>query len=146
MRREVLPRGIHRRNGSLVISFAYQGKVKYVSLSNCSVEFARDQLAITKMAIRNGTYVPKPSGNTPEPKPEPKVVICVWDLWEPYLRSYRNKGKKNESRQAISWNHLKATFEAILSTKFLPRSSSNTSRNDVRPALRTEPSIENCPR
>jgi len=32
MRKEVLPRGIHRRNGSLVISFAYQGKVKYVSL------------------------------------------------------------------------------------------------------------------
>ena len=85
MRKEILPRGIHRRDGSLVISFAYQGKVKYVSLGNCSVEFARDQLAITKMEIRKGSYVPK-AAIVPTPAPEPAPIIyTVKDLWNPYI-------------------------------------------------------------
>jgi len=113
MRKEVLPRGIHRRDGSLVISFAYQGKVKYVSLGNCSVEFARDQLAITKMEIRKGSYVPK-AAIVPTPAPEPAPIIyTVKDLWNPYIVDYRNRGGKDEGRQTIAWNNLRPTFEAI---------------------------------
>ena len=113
MRKEVLPRGIHRRNGSLVISFAYQGKVKYVSLGNCSVEFARDQLAITKMEIRKGSYVPKAAiAPTAALEPVP-IIYTVKDLWNPYIVDYRNRGGKDEGRQTIAWNNLRPTFEAI---------------------------------
>ncbi len=34
MKSEKLPRGVHRRKGSLVISFAFNGKIKYLSLDN----------------------------------------------------------------------------------------------------------------
>ena len=112
MKKEKLPRGIHRADsGSLVISFAYEGKVKYQSLGNCSLEFARDQLAITKMEIRKGTWQPKPPvTKTPEPAP----VYTVKDLWEPYIRKYRNDGGKDEGRQQIAWNHLQPTFGSVL--------------------------------
>jgi len=113
MRKEILPRGIHRRNGSLVISFAYQGKVKYVSLGNCSVEFARDQLAITKMEIRKGSYVPK-AAIVPTAALEPlPIIYTVKDLWNPYIVDYRNRGGKDEGRQTIAWNNLRPTFEAV---------------------------------
>src|SRR5438874_13133138 len=100
MRKEVLPRGIHRRDGSLVHSFAYQGKVKYVSLGNCSVEFARDQLAITKMEIRKGSYVPKAAIVFFFTAAATTVIYTVKDLWNPYIVDYRNRGGKDEGRQA----------------------------------------------
>jgi integrase len=109
MRKESLPRGIHRRNGSLVISYSVGGKVRYQSLGDCSLEFAKDRLAITKMQIREGTWKPKVAFNI-EPAP---AVSKVEDLWQPYLTHYGNKGGKDASRQTIAWNHLKDTFAAV---------------------------------
>jgi integrase len=112
MRREILPRGVHRRNGSLIISYSVGGRVRYQSLGDCSLEFAKDQLAITKMEIRKGAWKPKQSCN-----PEPAPVVCkVRDLWQPYLTHYANKGGRDASRQTIAWNHLKDTFAAVAVT------------------------------
>ena len=111
MRKEKLPRGIHRRGSSLVISFAYQKIVRYVSLGNCSVEFARDQLAITKMEIRKGTWKPKAgAAQIPEPAPVAKVE----DLWTPYVTNYCNRGGKDKGRQTIAWHHLAPKFGKLL--------------------------------
>ena len=110
-RKETLPRGIHRRVSSLVISFAYEGKVKYLSLGDCSVAFAKDQRALIRSEIRKGTWQPKPPVRAPQPAPDP--VVYVKDLWEPYIRRYRNEGGKDEGRQKISWNHLKPTFAEL---------------------------------
>jgi integrase len=109
MRKETLPRGIHRRNGSLVISYSVAGKVRYQSLGDCSLESAKDQLLLTKLEIRKGTWKPKQSC-VPEPV---AVVYTVKDLWEPYFRRYRNDGGKDEGRLQIAWNHLKPTFEDV---------------------------------
>ena len=109
MRKETLPRGIHRRNGSLVISYSVAGRVRYQSLGDCSLEFAKDQLAITKMEIRKGEWKPKQS-IAAESAP---VVYKVEDLWQPYLTHYGNKGGKDASRQTIAWNHLKDTFASV---------------------------------
>jgi integrase len=113
MRKEILPRGIHRRNGSLVISYSVGGKVRYQSLGDCSLESAKDQLLLTKLEIRKGTWKPKQSCD-PELAP---VVYKVQDLWEPYLRHYANKGGKDASRQTIAWNHLQDTFAAVPVTR-----------------------------
>ncbi len=110
-RKENLPRGIHRRGPSLVISFAYEGKVKYLSLGDCSAAFARDQRALIRSEIRKGTWQPKPPARAPQPAPDP--IVRVADLWPPYLCRYRNEGGKDEQRQQISWNHLKPTFEKM---------------------------------
>jgi integrase len=109
MRKEILPRGIHRRNGSLVISYSVSGKVRYQSLGDCSLEFAKDQLAITKMEIRKGEWKPR----QPIAAEPAQVVYKVEDLWQPYLTHYANKGGKDASRQTIAWNHLKDTFAAV---------------------------------
>jgi len=109
MRKETLPRGIHRRSGSLVISYSVGGKVRYQSLGDCSLEFAKDQLAITKMEIRKGTWQPKQSSALVPAQ----VIYKVQDLWEPYLRHYANKGGKDASRQTIAWNHLEPMFGLI---------------------------------
>jgi integrase len=109
MRKETLPLGIHRRNGSLVISYSVGGRVRYQSLGDCSLESAKDQLLLAKLEIRKGTWKPKQSCN-----PEPAPVVCkVQDLWQPYLTHYANKGGKDASRQTIAWNHLKDTFAAV---------------------------------
>jgi integrase len=109
MRKEILPRGIHRRNGSLVISYSVGGKVRYQSLGDCSVESAKEQLLLTKLEIRKGTWQPKQSmAAVPAP-----VTYKVEDLWQPYLTHYANKGGKDASRQTIAWNHLKDTFAVV---------------------------------
>jgi hypothetical protein len=116
MRKESLPRGIHRRNGSLVISFAYQGKVKYLSLGDCTPEHAKDQRSIIRMEIRKGTWQPKPvASKAPEPAPGSGTdCLCqgpLRTLREPYIRHYRNDGGKDEGRQTISWNYLKPMLQ-----------------------------------
>ncbi len=113
MRPEKLPRGIHRRGSSLVISFAVDKKIRYVSLGDCSPEFARDQLAITKMEIRKGVWKPKTACQILEPEP----VATVASLWEPYLTDYRNRGGKDSGRQTIAWNHLNDKFGGLLVTQ-----------------------------
>jgi integrase len=112
MRKETLPRGIHRRSGSLVISYSVNGTVKYQSLGDCSLESAKEQLLLTKLEIRKGTWRPKQACNI-----EPAPVVCtVQDLWQPYLTHYGNKGGRDASRQTIAWNHLKDTFASVLVT------------------------------
>lgn len=113
MRREILPRGHHYRNGSRVISFAYQGKITYLTLGPCSLEFAKEQRAIIKMQIRQGTYQPKPRASK-TPTQEPTPVCKVKDLWEPYLRNYKNLGGRHSGRQTIAWNYLAPIFGTVL--------------------------------
>jgi len=107
MRKEKLPRGIHRRHGSLVISFAYEGKVKYLSLGNCSLAFAKDELSGTKKKIREGNYVPKVGPVAPV------TTYTVADLWPIYRANYENLGGRDTGRQEIAWKRLKPTFGAL---------------------------------
>lgn len=54
--------------------------------------------------VELGTYAP----------PEARVKVTVYtvaDLWDTYLREYRNRGGKDDGRLEIAWNHLKPSFE-----------------------------------
>ena len=64
--------------------------------------------------VRKGEYKKKKDAvATPVPVPEAEPVIYVKDLWEPYIRQYRNDGGKDEGRQNISWNHLRPVFAEL---------------------------------
>jgi len=122
MKREKLPRGIRRRKDSpdsLVLSFALRdtrcangqhipdcdcGKIERRSIGECSLAYAIQQLNIYKRQVAEGSYEKR------QPKPEKVRPVLVSDLLEPYLRNYRNRGKRAEWRQRMAWEHLKRTF------------------------------------
>jgi integrase len=111
VKNEKLPRGVRRRGDSLVVSFALaNGTIERRALGPVSVSYAVEQRAIFQRQMREGNYQKRQP--RPEPTPKPRPVI-VSDLLQPYLRSYRNKGKRAESRQLIAWDHLKPTFADV---------------------------------
>lgn len=124
MKIEELPRGISRRGDSLVVTFALRdahcsdsehvadcicGRIERRSLGECTVTYAINRLREFKNQMREGTYEKR--ARLPERKRE--VVVLVGDLLESYLRNYRNRGKRAESRQLIAWQRLKSTFGSI---------------------------------
>ena len=81
-----LPRGIHRRGDSLVVSFADKnGKIIRRALGPVSLSYAVEQLGIFKRQVREGNYEPKRPRVKPEPAPEPvkfaKYVESVYLPW-----------------------------------------------------------------
>jgi integrase len=102
---EKLPRGVRRRAGSLVVTFALaDGTIERRSLGPVSTQYAKQQRAIFQREVSEGRYTKR------QPK---KTLFTVGDLWEPYLRKYRNRGGKDEGRLTIAWNHLKLHFEKM---------------------------------
>jgi integrase len=100
-----LPRGIRRRGNALVVSFAGpDGRIERRSLGPVSLQFAEEQRKIFQRQVREGVYV----GCKPRVK---ETVYTVADLWDVYLRTYRNRGGKDDGRLVIAWNHLKPMFE-----------------------------------
>ena len=108
MRKETLPRGIHRRNGSLVISYSVAGRVRYQSLGDCSLEFAKDQLRYHQDGNQERRHGNLNSPITAESAP---VVYKVEDLWQPYLTHYgeqRRQGcEPTNDRVEPSQGHLR---------------------------------------
>jgi len=104
MKKEKLPRGIRRRGNSLIVVFALKdGTIERRSLGPVGVVYAKEQLAIYKREVREGHYE----------KRQPKMAFySIANLWEAYLRDYRNRGGKDEGRLEIAWNHLKQMFQA----------------------------------
>ena len=100
-----LPRGIRRRGNSLVVAFALaDGTIERRALGPVSIQYAKEQRGIYQREVSEGRYT-KAKSKTPK-----KTSYRVADLWEPYLRNYRNRGGKDEGRLAIAWNHLKPKF------------------------------------
>ncbi len=100
-----LPRGIRRRGSSLVVSFAGpDGRIERRSLGPVSVQYASEQRKIFQRQVREGVY----EGYRPRVK---ETVYTVADLWDVYLRTYRNRGGRDDGRLVIAWNHLKPMFE-----------------------------------
>ena len=106
-----LPRGLHYRGDSIVATFALaDGRIERRSLGEVSESWAKEELSRFKRQVREGNYQKK----QPRPEPTPKLrPVIVSDLLQPYLRNYRNKGKRAESRQLIAWDHLKETFADV---------------------------------
>jgi integrase len=103
-----LPRGIRRRGTSLVVSFALSdGKIERRSLGPVDLKWAITQRGLYQRQVREGTYQKR------QLRPELTKKIRVADLLEPYLRKYRNKGGKDDSRLMIGWNHLKPMFAVV---------------------------------
>jgi integrase len=71
------------------------------------VQYAKQQRAIFQREVAEGRYIKA------KPRSEKKTSFVVADLWEPYLRDYRNRGGRNEGRQEIAWGHLQPMFEKI---------------------------------
>jgi integrase len=124
MNNEKLPRGVHRRGDSLAVWFALKdtrcvnghvpdcecGQIERRSVGECTVSYAENMLRVFKAQVRDGVYQKR----QPRPEPTPKArPVIVSDLLEPYLRNYRNKGKRAESRQLIAWDHLRETFADV---------------------------------
>ena len=88
-----LPRGIHRRGKSLVVSFALaDGTIERRSLGPVSAGYAQEQLGIFKRQVREGTYQKR------QPRPEPAKEIMCSDLWTAY--------KKNCETREVKRMHL----------------------------------------
>jgi len=108
MAKQKLPRGVRRRGTSLVVSFAGpDGRIERRSLGPVSVQYAEEQRKIFQRQVREGVY----EGHKPRVK---ETVYTVADLWDIYLRNYRNRGGKDDGRLEIAWNHLKPLFEKKL--------------------------------
>jgi integrase len=100
-----LPRGVRRRGTSLVVSLAGpDGRIERRSLGPVTVQYAQEQRKIFQRQVREGVY----EGYKPRVK---EIVYTVADLWEIYLRTYRNRGGKDDGRLQIAWAHLKPMFE-----------------------------------
>ena len=125
--KEKLPRGVRRRpdSDSLYVSFALRdvrcsagehipececGKIEIRSLGEVSVAYAKEQVAIFRRQVRQGTYQKKQSR-----KPAPvEIRYTLTEVWLEYLRAYRNAGGKAEWRQAAAWLHLSPVFGTML--------------------------------
>jgi integrase len=101
-----LPRGVHRRGNSLVVSFALaDGTIERRSLGSVSAGFAQEQLGIFKRQVRQGEYQKRQPRQV-----ERKETTCA-DLWKLYLADAETRGKRTD-RLATAWTHLKAQLGA----------------------------------
>lgn len=109
--KQMLPRGIRRRGDSLIVCFALgDGTVERRSVGPVAVQWAKQQREIWKRQVAEGRYVKR------QPK-VPLVSHTVADLWEVYLRDYRNRSGKDGGRLKIAWVHLKPMFDSTLVTE-----------------------------
>jgi hypothetical protein len=103
-----LPRGFHRRGSSIEVSFALaDGRIERRSLGPVTLSYAKQQREIFRREVSEGRYTKR------QPRPPKVTTFVVADLWEGYLREYRNQGKKDAGRLEIAWNHLKPKFEKM---------------------------------
>jgi integrase len=106
MKTEKLPRGVSRRGSAIVVSFALaDGTIERRSLGPVTPRYAVTQREIFRREVAEGRYQKR--------QPAPASFKCA-DLWEPYLRSYRNREGKDEGRLAIAWHkHLSTKFATV---------------------------------
>jgi hypothetical protein len=93
---EVLPRGVHRRNGSITIYLTHPGgKPERRSLENVSVKFAEQQHAIWQREINEGRYL------KPPPRVEPALFSKIADKEVEYRKNYTRCWDGDESRVKV---------------------------------------------
>jgi integrase len=111
-----LPRGIHRRGKSLVVSFALaEGAIERRSLGPVSTSYAQEQLGIFKRQVREGTYQKR------QPRPEPVKEITCSDLWTAYKKNCETREVKRMDRLALAWKHLEPVFGVRPASAVKPR-------------------------
>jgi integrase len=120
MSKAKLPRGVRARGGSLYAVFALaDGTIERRSVGSVSIPYAKEQLAIYKRQVREGTYEKR------QPRQPKQAAPTVGDLFAEYLRSYKLKGQKAAWRQTCAWAHLESTFAKLepseISTAMLGR-------------------------
>jgi len=64
--------------------------------------------AFTCLAATNRNWLSEGRYTNRQPR---AIVYAVADLWEAYVREYRNQDKKDAGRLEIAWNHLRPMFE-----------------------------------
>ena len=100
-----LPRGIHRRGNSLVVSFALaDGTIERRSLGPVSASYAQEQVGIFKRQVREGTYEKR------KPRVESPAETTCADLWEAYKKDCQQRGVRRMDRLQLAWSHLKPVF------------------------------------
>jgi integrase len=108
---ETLPRGIHKRGNSLVVSFALaDGSIERRSVGIfgvISIADALRDLLNFKQQVKVGTYQKR------QPAPPKEIATTVADLWPVYLQNYTDHGGRDAGRQTIAWNRLEPTFGEI---------------------------------
>jgi integrase len=108
-----LPRGIHRRGYSLVVSFALaDGTIERRSLGPVSAAYAEEQLGIFKRQVREGSYQKK------QPRAVEVAPVTCLHAWEKYLADATMNGKRVD-RMRQAWAHLE-TFAQIPASDLRP--------------------------
>lgn len=106
-----LPRGIHRRGDSLVVSFALaDGTIERRSVGPLTVDQAVEERVMFRRQVRLGTYEKRKPAPPPPPKEIPLPVAALWPL---YVTNYTNGGGRDAGRQEIAWKKLQPTFGAL---------------------------------